>query len=280
MRWPWQAKNPLPDPPGPISQPDHQSAFVGGFSPELAGVECHARQLLSLASCANPRPRRSSIGIQNTRASRGESAPSAAFETDIHAHTDAHPSCWQTILDDAVRPQVPETRHPNETRSCSALCYRPSESATTPRFSYATQNGIETVPACCAGSPLDDSNGVVRCNGDEVSELDCYRVMPVFQKAESEQALARRWQRGHTTRLQFWPSPGTRSSHRLGWYDIATAHDVPPSSKKATECMPSRASILIHDRQKDPQPSSRTVQKTIFIFVFGFPFPSYLLCTS
>ena len=108
----------------------------------------------------------------------------------MHAYTDARPSGWQAILYDVVRPAVPETEYTNETRSCSALCYRPS--ATTFRFSYATQNGIETAPVCYAGSPLDDSNGVVRCNGDEASELDRYHVTPVFQKAESEQALARR----------------------------------------------------------------------------------------
>ena len=131
-----------------------------------------------------------SIGIQNPPACRGESAPSGAFVTDIRAYTDAHPSGWQAILDDVVRPAVPETGYPNETRSCSALCYRPS--ATTPRFSCATQNGIETALACCAGSLLDTSNRMVRCNGDEAPELDRYHVTPVFQKAESEQALARR----------------------------------------------------------------------------------------
>lgn len=37
----------LPDPPGPISQPDHQTTFVGGFSPELlalnAALDSHHR---------------------------------------------------------------------------------------------------------------------------------------------------------------------------------------------------------------------------------------------
>ena len=70
MYRPFPFEKKLADPPGPISRPDHESTFVGGFSPEL----------LALNATPDNHPlvsplRRPSTECQSGRAARGESAP-------------------------------------------------------------------------------------------------------------------------------------------------------------------------------------------------------------
>lgn len=120
MHWPWQAKNLLSDPPEPISQPDHQSAFVGGFSPELlalnAMLDTHHHLLV---------PTPSPIGHQSesrtSTQAEVKASPVSCLNQISMPIVMACPSGWQAILADAVHPQVPETRYPNETCSCSSL---------------------------------------------------------------------------------------------------------------------------------------------------------------
>ena len=154
MRWLWQAKKTLSqtclDPS--VNQTIRAPLSVGSVRSLLAlnvTLDSYCRSLL----VPTPGPVGHQSGSRTPAQAEAKAPPVPPLKQIPTPILMACPSSWQTILDDAVRPQVPETRHPNETRSCSALCYRPSESATTPRFSCATQNGIETVPACCAGPP-------------------------------------------------------------------------------------------------------------------------------
>ena len=111
--------------------------FVGGLSPELlalnAALDSHCRQaLVPTPSTVNQNAR--TVAQAEAKAPRGRLRNRYPC---LYRCT----SLRQAILDDGVRPRVPETRYPNETRSFSALCYRCS--TTTFRFCCVTQSGIE-----------------------------------------------------------------------------------------------------------------------------------------